>query len=102
MANMQVHSTIYDSKILNLRTTKPWFELILDLLFSVFDKVSKPKLSRFTAQIDSSCSLQNAIFREAIIVQKRKEQAIYCLRATGRRQGGLFVYQITLKAYRMP
>ena len=97
---MEVHSTIYDSKISNLWTTKPCFEIIHDLLVSVFDKVSKPKLSRFSAQY--MCSLQNAIFRKAIIVEKRKEQVIYFLRENSRRQSGLFVYQITLEAYRMP
>ena len=51
----------YDSKILNLWTTKPCFEIIHGLLVSVFDKVSKPKLSRFRAQY-SSCNLQNVIF----------------------------------------
>ena len=58
---MEVHTTIYDSKILNLWITKPCFEIIHGLLASVFDKVSKPKLSRFTAQY-SSCDLQNAVF----------------------------------------
>ena len=76
---MEVHSTIYDSKILNLWTTKPCFEIIHGLLVSVFDKVSKPKLSRFTTRY-SSCSLQNAIFRKAKIVQKQKEQVIHFLR----------------------
>ena len=60
---------IYDSKISNLWTTEPCFEIIHELLVSVYDKVSKPKLSRFTAQY-SSCNLQNAIFRKAINVQK--------------------------------
>ena len=95
---MEVHSAIYDSKILNLWTTKPCFEIIHGFLVSVFDKVSKPKLFRFTAQ-HSSCNLQNSIFRKAKIVQKQKEQVIYFLRATSRRQHGLFVCQITLKAY---
>ena len=36
-------------------------------------------------------------FRKAKIVQKRKEQVIHFLGATGRRQSGLFVYQIILK-----
>ena len=35
-------------------------------------------------------------------MQKRKEKVIYLLRATSRRQSGLFVHQITLKTYRMP
>ena len=48
-------------------------------LASVFDKVSKPKLYRFTAQY-SSCNLQNAIFfRKSKTVQKRKEQVRYFL-----------------------
>ena len=42
------------------------------------------------------------LLRKAKIVQKRKEQVIYFLRAASRQLGGLFVYQITLKAYRMP
>ena len=41
-------------------------------------------------------------FRKAKNVQKRKEQALYFLRATSRRQSGLFLYQITLNAYRIP
>ena len=36
---MEVHSAIYDSKILNLWTTKPCFEIIHGFLVSVFDKV---------------------------------------------------------------
>ena len=40
-------------------------------------------------------------FRKATTVQKGNEQVIYILRATNRRQRGLFVYLITLKAYRM-
>ena len=83
---------IYDSKMLNLKITKPRFEILPGLLISVFDKVFKPKLSRFTAQY-SSCNLQNAIFRKAKIVQKRKEQVKYFFRATSRRQSSLFVYQ---------
>ena len=71
------------------------------MLVSVFDKVSKLKLSRFTAQY-SSCNLQNVIFRKAKIMQKRKEQVMYFLRATSEGQSGLFVYQITLKGCRMP
>ena len=60
---MEVHSTIYDSKISKLWTTKQCFEIIPCLLVSVFNMVSKPKLSRFTAKY-SSCDLQNAIFLE--------------------------------------
>ena len=37
------------------------FEIIHGLLISVFDQVSKPKFSGFTAQY-SSCHLQNDIF----------------------------------------
>ena len=58
---MEVHSTIYDCKILNLWTTETCFEIIHVLLASVFDKVSKANFPRFTAQY-SSCDLQNAIF----------------------------------------
>ena len=52
---------INDSKMLNLWTTDPCFEIIRSLLVSVFDEVSKPKLSRVTAQY-SACNPQNAIF----------------------------------------
>ena len=99
---MEVPSTIYDIKISNLWTTGPCFTTTHSLLVSVFDMVSKPKLSRFTAQY-SSCYLQKChFFRKDKIVQQRKEQVIYFLRATNSRQSGLFMYQITLKAYRMP
>ena len=100
MSKLEVHSTIYDGKILNLWTTKPCFETIHGLLVSVFDKVSKPKLSRFMAQSHRIiCNMP--CFRNAKIVQKRKEQVIYFFRVTSRRQRGLFVYQITLKTFRM-
>ena len=33
-----------------------------------------------------------SFFRKAKIVQKRNEQVVYFLRATSRRQSGLFVY----------
>ena len=75
---MEVHSTIYDSKILNLWTTESCFEILHGLLVSVLDKVSRLKLSRFTAQYPS-CNLQNAIFTKVKIVQKRKEQVTYFL-----------------------
>ena len=68
---MKVYSTIYDSKILNLWTNKPFSEIIHGLLVSVFDKLSKPKLSRFTAQY-SSCNLQNAIFKKSQNCAKMK------------------------------
>ena len=68
LSKMEVDSTIYNSKISNFWTTKSCFEIIDDLLVSVFDKVSEPKLSRFTAQY-SSCNLQMPFFR--------KEQVIY-------------------------
>ena len=70
---------IYDSKVLNLWTTKPCFEIVYGLMVSVFDKVSKPKLSRFTTQY-LSCNLQNAIFRKKPeLRKKRKEQVIHFL-----------------------
>ena len=50
--------------------------MIHGLLDSVFDKVSKPKLSRSTAQY-SSCNLQSATVRKAKMMQKRKEQVTY-------------------------
>ena len=93
---MEVHSTIYDSKILNLWTTKPCFETIHGLLVSVFDKVPKqnsPDLQPNTRRVIHKMPF----FRKAKIVQKQKEQVIYFLRANSRRQGGLFVYEITLK-----
>ena len=89
---------IYDSRILNLWTTKPCFEIIRGLLVSVFDKVSKPKLSRFTAQ-HSSCNLQNAIFYKS--QNCAKEEVRQFFRATIRRPSGLFVYHISLKTYTM-
>ena len=98
---MEVQSTIYDSKIFNLRTTKACFEIIHALLVFVFDRVSKTKFFRFTTQY-LSCNLQNDIFRKAKVVRKRKEEVICTLRAAGRKQSDLFVYQITLKTYRMP
>ena len=61
LSKMEVHAMINDSKILNLWTNKSCIETIHSLLVSVFDKVSKSKLSRFTAEY-SSCNLQNAIF----------------------------------------
>ena len=36
------------------------------------------------------------------LCKKRKEQVVYVLRATSRRQSDFFVYQITLKGYRIP
>ena len=68
------------------------------LIVSLSDKEFKPtcKLSRITAQY-SLCSLQNASFRTAITVQAQMEQVIF-LRATRGIQGGLFVYQLTLRA----
>ena len=92
--------TIYNSKILTLWRTKTCFEIIHSLLVSVFDKVSKSKLFRFTAQY-SSCNLQNAIFWKSQNCAKTKATSHIFLRATSMRQSGLFVYQITLKAYRM-
>ena len=47
-------------------------------------------------------SVKEKKYRKAKIVQKRKEQVVYFLIGTSRRQSGLLVYQITLKAYRMP
>ena len=81
---MEAHSTIYDSKILNLWKTKPCFEIIHDLLVSVFVKVFKPKLP------DSQPNTRHVIckmtfFRKAKIVRKRKVQVIYFFRATSRR-----------------
>ena len=61
LSKMEVHSTIYDSKILNLWKTEPCFEMIHGLLVSVFNKVYKQKVSRFTAQY-SSCNLKSASF----------------------------------------
>ena len=76
-------------------------ESIHDLLVSVFDKVSKLKLSYL--QLNTRRVICKMPFlRKAKIVQKRKEKVIYALKATSRRQSGLFVYQITLKAFRMP
>ena len=98
---MEVHLMIYDSKILNAWTNKLYFESIHGLLVSVFDKVSKLKFSYL--QLNTRrviCKMP--FFRKAKIVQKRKEEVIYALKATSRRQSGLFVYQITLKAFRMP
>ena len=40
--------------------------------------------------------------KKATIVQKRKEQVVYFLKASSRRQNGLFIYQIMLKACRIP
>ena len=56
LSKIEVHSTIYDSKISNLWTAKPCFGIIHGLLVSVSDKVSKPRLSRITAQY-SLCNL---------------------------------------------
>ena len=98
---MEVHSTIYDCKILNLWTTKPCFEIVHGLLVSKFDKVSNPNspdLQPNTRRVICKMSF----FRKAKTVQNRKEQVIYFFRATSRSQGGLFVYQITLKTYRIP
>ena len=61
LSKVEVHSTIYDSKILNLRRSKPYLEIIHGLLVSVFGKVYKPRLPSFTAQ-SSSFNPQNAIF----------------------------------------
>ena len=101
LSKTEVHSTIYNSKILNLWTTKTHFKIIHGLLVSVFDKVSKPRVSRFTAQ-HFSRNLKNAIFfrKSKLCINERNES--YIFRATSRRQSGLLVYQITLKAYKMP
>ena len=45
LSKMELYSTICNSKILNLLTTKSYFEITHGLLVSVFDKVYKPKLS---------------------------------------------------------
>ena len=71
------------------------------LLVSVFDKVSKPRLSRFTPYY-LLCNLPNAIFQKSQYCAKRKETSHTFFRATSRRQSGLFVYQITMKTYKMP
>ena len=55
-----------------------------------------------TGQIDTCIIFKKSFFRKAKIVQKQKEQDIIFFRAASRRQHGLFVYQITAKAYRMP
>ena len=68
---MKVLSKIHDSKIFNLWTNEPYFEIMHDLLVSVFDKVSKPKLSRFAAQY-LSCNPQNDIFQKIQICAKTK------------------------------
>ena len=77
---MEVHLTTYDSKIFNLWTTETCFEINHGLLVSLFDKVSESKLSRFTTQYSWWYTLQNAIFKKARIVQKRKGQVIYFLK----------------------
>ena len=74
MSKMEVHSTIYDSKTLNLWTSKPCFEIIHGLLVSVFDKVYKHKLFKFTAQYTLRVISKIPFFRKDKIVQKRKEQ----------------------------
>ena len=58
MASVQNGGPLNDlySKILNLWTNKLCFESIHGLLVFVFDKISKLKLSMFTAQY-SSCNL---------------------------------------------
>ena len=74
-SKIEVHSTIYDSKILNLWTTKPCFEIIHGLLVSVFDKVSRPSspdLQPNTRRV--LCKLPS--FRKAKIVQKQKKPFI--------------------------
>ena len=48
LSKMEIHLTIYDNRIFNLWTSKPFFEIKHSLLVSLFDKVSKPRLSRFT------------------------------------------------------
>ena len=79
LSKMEVHSTIYDSKLLNPNPNSP------DL---------QPNIPRVICKMP--------FFRKAKIVQKRKEQVTYFFRATSGRQSGLFEYQIPLKAYRMP
>ena len=49
-------------------------EIIHGLLVFVFDKVFKPKLSRFTAQ-NSSYNLQNANFLKVKTVQDRRNKS---------------------------
>ena len=49
----------------------PCFEIMRGLLVSVFDKVSRPNSSRFTAQY-LSCNLQNAIFKKSQNCAKQK------------------------------
>ena len=78
--------------------TKPCFEIIHGLLVSVLYKVYKLLLSKFTAQY-SSCNLQNAIFWKSQNFAKMKGTGYIFFRETSRRQSGMFVYQITLKAY---
>ena len=73
---MEVHSAIYDSKILNLWTTKPCFKIIHGLVVFVFDKVSNPN------RPDLQPNARRVIykmprFRKTKIVQKRKEQVRY-------------------------
>ena len=66
---MEVQSTIYDSKILNQWRTKPCFEIIHDLLVSVFDKVSKPI---FFLEKPKLCQNERAshIFLEQLVGEK--------------------------------
>ena len=98
LSKMEIHSTIYDSKIFHLWTTKPCLKIIRGLLVFVFDKVSKPSspdLQPNTRRV--ICKMQ--FFRKAKIVQRNKSYIF--LRATSGRQSVLSMYQIKLKAYRM-
>ena len=73
---MEVHSTIYDSKILNLWTSKPCLEIIHGLLVHVFDKYPNPNsLDLQPDTLRVICKMP--FFTKAKTVQKRKEQVTY-------------------------
>ena len=79
MVPVQNGGPLNDSKMSNLWTTKPWFEIIYGLLVSVFDKVSNPNSPDLQPNTRHVICKMPFFFWKAEIVQKRKEQAIYFL-----------------------
>ena len=51
LSKMEVHSAIYDCKILNLFTTKPCFEIVHESLVSVQDKGFKNQTSQIPSPV---------------------------------------------------
>ena len=82
--------------------TKPCFGIVHDLLGLCLMKYPNPNYPDLQPNTRRVIYRQCHFIEKSKIARKGKEQVIYLLRATSRRQSGPLVYQITPKAYTMP